>query len=302
MTERWPDNPELVEVYDVENAGRWDVDFSLELASELGVGRVTEVPMESLSHADLDRFVAEGFVRLDQAFSTDQAAAAVTALLDQAGIDPAADSWPGPVHRIPGTMAPAVVATINTPRLVRAIDQLLGPGRWQRRDTGFGTFPIRFPSETDPGDAGWHIDGSFGDPPDYEVNFASQGRALLLLMLFTDVGKHDAPTRIRVGSHLPVARALERIDGDVAFDPYAHAPETLELPIVDATGRAGTVYLCHPFLVHAATWPHRGRGPRVLAQPAISHPEGEGLGRFDYRNEPDTPVVRAVLQALDGAA
>lgn len=259
--------------------------------------------MGPLDRAELDRFVADGFVRLDQAFSTEQAAAAVTALLDQAGIDPAAEEhWPGPVHRIPGTMAPAVVATINTSRLVGAIDQLLGPGRWQRRDTGFGTFPIRFPSETDPGDTGWHIDGSFGEAPDYRVNFASQGRALLLLMLFTDVGPDDAPTRIRVGSHLAVARALRRIGTDVAFDPAKHAPETLELPIVEATGRAGTVFVCHPFLVHAATWPHRGRGPRVLAQPAISHPEGEGLGGFDYGNEPDTPVVRAVLRALDGAA
>jgi hypothetical protein len=35
-----------------------------------------------------------------------------------------------------------------------------------------------------------------------------------------------------------------------------------------ATGRAGDVYLCHPFLVHAAQ-SHRGRNPRFLAQPPL---------------------------------
>ncbi len=34
-----------------------------------------------------------------------------------------------------------------------------------------------------------------------------------------------------------------------------------------ATGEAGTVYLCHPFLVHAAQI-HRGKRPRFMAQPA----------------------------------
>ena len=29
-----------------------------------------------------------------------------------------------------------------------------------------------------------------------------------------------------------------------------------------ATGQAGDVILCHPFLVHAASWPHTGRHPR----------------------------------------
>ena len=37
---------------------------------------------------------------------------------------------------------------------------------------------------------------------------------------------------------------------------------------VIATGRAGTVYLCHPFLVHAAQ-PHRGINPRFIAQPPL---------------------------------
>ena len=103
-----------------------------------------------------------------------------------------------------------------------------------------------------------------------------RGRALLLLMLFSDVTEDDAATRIRVGSHADVARAL-----------------------VDATGRAGDVFLCHPFLVHAASWPHRGTAPRFIGQPCIHHPEGEWLGGFEYDDlSHDSAVVRAVGRAV----
>jgi hypothetical protein len=40
--------------------------------------------------------------------------------------------------------------------------------------------------------------------------------------------------------------------------------------VVTATGDAGTVYLCHPFVVHAAQ-PHHGTRARFLAQPPL-HP------------------------------
>jgi len=45
----------------------------------------------------------------------------------------------------------------------------------------------------------------------------------------------------------------------------ADLPETL------ATGEAGTVYLCHPFLVHAAQQ-HRGSTPRFQWRPPFAEP------------------------------
>jgi hypothetical protein len=44
---------------------------------------------------------------------------------------------------------------------------------------------------------------------------------------------------------------------------------------VHATGKAGDVFLCHPFMVHTATWPHRGAGPRMIASvyaDPVGHP------------------------------
>ena len=138
-----------------------------------------------------------------------------------------------------------------------------------------GTFPVRFPSTQDAGDTGWHIDASFGhDDPDFmnwRVNARSRGRALLMLFLFSDVGQDDAPTRIRAGSHREMARMLEPA-GEAGLTLRELAAngfrETAQCPEALATGSAGTVYLCHPFLVHAAQI-HRGPVPKFMAQPPL---------------------------------
>ena len=73
-----------------------------------------------------------------------------------------------------------------------------------------GTFPVRFPSREDPGDAGWHIDVSVGTGSpeflDWRANIHSKGRALLMLFLFSDVGDDDTPTS-HGASRLPATRA-----------------------------------------------------------------------------------------------
>jgi hypothetical protein len=137
-----------------------------------------------------------------------------------------------------------------------------------------GTVPVRFPSGLDPGDTGWHIDASFGgDPSDFlswRANVHSRGRVLLMLFLFSDTTDNDAPTRIRVGSHKDMARALAPA-GESGLSLREMLPQIANAPAreeVLATGPAGTVYLCHPLLVHAAQV-HRGTVPRFLAQPPL---------------------------------
>ena len=262
--------------------------------------------MAQLSSDDVERFVHDGFVRLEAAFPTEVAARCVDELwmlLDEDRHDPS--TWTAPVLRIGGAASPAIVEAINTDRLIAAVDDLVGVGRWQRR-RGYGSFPVRFPSEQDPGDAGWHIDGSYpvGDEPppwNYWVNLWSRGRALLVLMLYSDVGDDDAPTRLRVGSHLDVARTLTRYGEEGAsFVEVSQATTSADRrTAASATGLAGDAYLCHPFVMHAATFPHRGTQPRFLGQPAIEFtPPAD---RYDYeRPRADlSPCERAVRIALD---
>jgi hypothetical protein len=63
-----------------------------------------------------------------------------------------------------------------------------------------------------------------------------------------------------------------------------------------ATGRAGDVFLCHPFLVHAASWPHRGRQPRIIAQPGVALHEEYPL--HERPGERPLPVQQAILAGL----
>ena len=197
----------------------------------------------------------------------------------------------------------AALAAVNTPTLHRAYDALVGPGRWLRRES-LGTFPVRFPSPADPGDAGWHVDVSFGyEDPDFlnwRANVRSRGRALLMLFLFSDVEEDDAPTRIRVGSHLDVPKLLAPAgeEGLSFMELGAQLAPTEHRPVALATGAAGTVYLCHPFLIHGAQ-PHRGRSPRFMGQPPLYARGPLQLERADGGYSPVEIAVRVGLGLQD---
>ncbi|MBS7699986.1 MULTISPECIES: phytanoyl-CoA dioxygenase family protein [unclassified Chelatococcus] len=257
--------------------------------------------MPKAEHVDLspdqvESFIDVGFVKIENAFSVDLAKQCRDELWADIGLSPDEPwKWTEPVIRIGAKSSPAFIEAANTPQLHRAYDQLVGKDRW-RAPQGLGTFPIRFPSSAAPGDDGWHVDVSFGDSPDFmewRANVKSSGRALLMLFLLSDVGRKDAPTRIRKGSHATIARELL---------PYGTAGATLRQLSADgyastdgcdvelATGEAGTVYLCHPFLVHAAQ-PHGGKEPRFMAQPPL-FPKGE----FDPALPP-SPVQIAIRRA-----
>jgi hypothetical protein len=256
----------------------------------------------ALSAAQIEHFVLDGFVRVDDAFPRNLADACRRILWLATGCaEDAPSTWTRPVVRIGGISNPLFRDAASTPTLCAAYDALVGPRRWLPHG-GLGTFPIRFPSLEDPGDCGWHIDASFGmdGEPDFakwRVNVVSRGRALLMLFLFSDVGVDDAPTRIRVGSHFDIARRLAPHGdpgltlGELActgFAESAHRSEAL------ATGPAGTVYLCHPFLVHAAQ-PHRGKSPRFLAQPPLLPCTPLAPTRTE---DEASPVERAIQLAL----
>jgi hypothetical protein len=125
---------------------------------------------------------------------------------------------------------------------------------------------VRFPSEADPGDAGWHIEAS------YEVD-----------------GRWH-------GSHLDVPPILAPGGGGLDWSEAAQqaAAASAHRRTAYATGRAGDVFLCHHFLVHAASWPHRGRLPRMIAQPAVAL---HGQFPLDAEAWP-APVEQAILAGL----
>jgi hypothetical protein len=143
------------------------------------------------------------------------------------------------------------------------------------------------------------VDASFpgedSDPENFltwRVNVNSRGR---LLFLFSDVGERDAPTRIRAGSHLNIARLLEPAGEAGMRITNLDFAATRSCPEIPAVGDAGTVYLCHPFLVHAAQI-NQGSQPRFMAQPPLLPAEPINLSRPEP--EDYSPVELAILRGL----
>src|SRR5262249_8539960 len=162
-----------------------------------------------LTSRHVQNFIDDGFIKIENAFSTELARQCREGLWAYIGLSPdEPENWIQPVVRVGSMASPPFIAAANTPTLHRAYDQLGGEGRWLA-PKALGTFPIRFPSAESPGDDGWHVDMSFGhNNPDFmewRANVKSSGRALLMLFLFSDVGPDDAPTRIRKGSHATIA-------------------------------------------------------------------------------------------------
>ena len=115
----------------------------------------------------------------------------------------------------------------------------------------------------------------------------------MMLFLFSDIGPNDAPTRIRVGSHIDMARFLAPA-GEAGRSHMRLDEMGADRPVIVATGDAGTVFLCHPFLVHAAQ-KHCGSVPRFMAQPPL------GLAERFWLDRPDSaycPVEIAIRRAI----
>jgi hypothetical protein len=260
-----------------------------------------------LTAEEVERFVRDGFVYLPEAFPRALADECRAFLWRETGLDPDDPAtWTKPVIRLDGYGGDLFNAAVNTPVLHEAFDQLVGTGRWLPRD-GLGTFPIRFPHPDDPDDAGWHMEGSYSIEGEqgYWLNLRSRGRALLMLFLFSDIGPDDAPTRVKVGSHLDVPPFLVAA-GDRGMSFFAacaamDAAGKLDSPdrkLALATGHPGDVYLCHPFLIHAAQ-PHRGQEPRFMAQPPLVPVAPLELRRADGTY---SSVELAVLRGLGSPA
>jgi hypothetical protein len=259
----------------------------------------------------VQRFVDDGFVKIEGAFPVDVAAACTALLWEEIDADPDDRlTWTRPVYWVGDMPQEPFAAAANTQVLHEAFDALLGEGRWSPRRS-LGSFPLRFPHSEEPDDAGWHIEGSYELPGEtgWWTNVHSSGRALLMLFLFTEVGERDAPTRVRVGSHRDVPAVL-RPYGDSGAPMSTLGPRvaaaSAHRPVASATGGPGDVYLCHPFLVHGAQ-PHHGTNPRFMAQPPLYPslafmPQPFGLAVTDDEPSPAARVVREILRGRAGRA
>lgn len=259
---------------------------------------------EFLNTKEIEHFVHNGFVRIDNAFSQEIADNVLDILWNDLPCDRFEPStWSEPVIRLGMYTQQPFVDSLNTEKLYSAFNQLIGENKWIPCRS-VGTFPVRFPSVKHPNDTGKHVDVSFPgtDPNNYfewRANVKSKDRALLMLALYSDISENDAPTVIYEGSHMDVARLLSK-EGDEGLSFMELASRLNGLPKrkeVFATGKAGTVYLCHPFLVHSAQ-SHRGSVPKFMAQPPLLLKGELSISKSDNAYSPVEKAIRLGINEL----
>lgn len=249
-----------------------------------------------LSDEQIDHFLRRGFIKIEGAVSRELALDWGSRRWAEIESDPNdVSTWTQTRHHLPSEEFLSVRE--NAPDVWKATSDLLG-SQWNH-DWQWGNgliFNLGDDSGADwvaPRDwnQGWHKDGEsfrhFLDSPE---------QALLTIILWTDIEPRSGGTFLACDSVPIVARYLAEHPEGV----HPNAFPFLEMKnqcsdFEEATGRAGDVFLMHPFLLHSFSinWT---RNPRVITNPPthLSEPM-----QFNRENPADQTVVeRAILNGL----
>lgn len=249
-----------------------------------------------LSHEQVEFFVEEGYLLLEETFPRDLAERIGAELWRMGEMDPNdPKTWKNGRGVIAKVIVNQNVDAMFTPRFLGALDDLLGEGRWSMpRFSGYLLY--NFPGfEKGMWDlTGGHVDGGW-----FHHRLTSREQAAVALPLFTDTGVQGGGTAVRRRSHKAVARMLAAADpvGLSASDVQPRAEvASRHLPAVEVTGRAGDVVFMHPFTYHGGGSNLIGK-PRAASNlcPSYHHPMNVARD-----NPAPSPVERAIIQAIHG--
>jgi Phytanoyl-CoA dioxygenase (PhyH) len=251
-----------------------------------------------LNEEQAQQFLQRGFVVIHGCFGPDVAEQAVQEMWARLGYDPDdAATWVEKRIHMPTlnrfevkTFAPEAWYAVCD--LVGGAERVREPYRWG--DAFIVNLGVRADQPWAPPSAaspGWHTDGDF-----FRHFLDSPEQGLLTLVLWTDVVHQGGATFVATDSVGPVARfLLDHPQGVLpnGFDVPALIPQCHQF--IEATGKAGDVYLLHPFVLHATAQNILQR-PRVITNPPVSLKEPM---RFDRdRWEDHSLVEQAVLRNL----
>jgi hypothetical protein len=224
-----------------------------------------------LTEDQIEQFVERGWTILRHGFSPEVAASVRRHLGERIGIDlERPEAWDRPQVWLEESMHESPYTDALTTRFHSAVDQLVGPGRWEMTQT-MGWWPINFPGFDDPPYGwGWHIEGDW-----FRHRLCSSEQALLNLFCFSKVEAGGGGTRLAEGSRYEAARLLWQAESEGLEADDFDQPLTTMLDrsgwagVVEVVAEEGDVILAHPLLFHCSN-PNHGARPRVMAQPAFS--------------------------------
>jgi hypothetical protein len=224
----------------------------------------SSVQSSVLSAADIENFLAHGFVHVKNCFDTSPGSTAhrwVEESWKRYGFSPTDRStWPNDKIHMPCTenvrvcdFSPRAFAAMC--ELCGGEDRVNGDMTWGNgfiANYGFGRDKEWLPPGPQIG--GWHVDG------DFFLHFLdSPEQSLLVVVLFSDIHPQGGGTFIACDSVAPVARHLaahpEGVlpSGFPSKDIVANCRDFRE-----TTGKAGDVFLLHPYMEHRSR-PERPR-------------------------------------------
>lgn len=257
-----------------------------------------------LNKQEIRQFIRDGYLEIPNAFPQ-KLAEDIREILwcDIKNQQRHVNSWEEPVVKLDFHDERPFFKAANTSKLIRVIDQLAGRGRW-KSPAGIGNFNIRFPSDKDIIDTQWHVDGSIPgkdkyDLSNYRNNIFSHNRILSMIFLFSDVEEYDAPTLLSAGSHLEIAKILAPYGNrGLTFTELDQQIKSIEnVNIIPATGTAGTVYLCHPFLAYREQ-SHQGIMPRFVARPSLLPSQSDIIKTFTGYSTPVEEAINLGLKSI----
>ncbi|KAI0841787.1 hypothetical protein F5Y06DRAFT_199243 [Hypoxylon sp. FL0890] len=270
-----------------------------------------------LTQEQKDFFLANGYLKLTNCFTREQAAEVIEGVWTRLGMSPTDKStWTKDRINMPSHRS--FDCAELAPKAWSAICELCGgedrvsPESRQWRDSlivNLGTAEMEGKPVPPKELKNWHVDGDF-----FVHYLDSPEQALLVIPLFTDIIPQGGGTMIcppaipRVAKHL-----YEHPEGvSPRMVPRAHPDFTREKNLewyidiakncsdddfVEATGQIGDVYLLHPLMMHSATSNAR-RAVRIITNPPVSVREPFCFDR--EKDEEYSLVERKTMDAVGG--
>ena len=252
-----------------------------------------------LTDEQVEQFLSEGYVKIEGCFEKADVQEWIDFAFERLGYDAQdVNTWAEERVHMPH-MNQMDVADF-APKAWGAICDLMGgeeriktPVTW--RDGFIVNFKLGAGQPWEPPSPqvkGWHKDGDW-----FRHFLDSPEQGLLTVILWDDVLPQSGGTFVATDSVGPIARYLVNypeglVPKEAAFGTMIAQCENF----VEATGKAGDVYLLHPYILHSASRNPSGRA-RFITNPAVSFKEPMN---FNRENPKDYCLVeQAILRALD---
>jgi len=269
--------------------------------------------MASLTKAQIEHFQNRGYVILHDCFTKEQAAFWLKDVWVRLNLNPndkaswhnreaKEDNFGAKVH-MPAQRK--VLVSEFSPKAWGAICDLVGgedkvtEGTKYWGDNFIVNLGHQYPDDNRPGAKdpkylpNWHVDGDF-----FKHFLTSGEQGLLVTPIWGDEIKprggatHIAPESIGIVAKYLYDHPEGVLPGYDNFDYLGLAHQCTEF--VECTGKVGDVVICHPFMLHSASYNHL-RVPRFITNPAVSL---TAPFEYDRPKEELSIVEQTTLKAL----